>query len=91
MRLRDLCVSLSAEKLPTKPLSVKACNSRRASRRLLQALAALPLLMVAIAAQAQQYTKIVVFGDSLSDTGNDAVLSFLQFHMPIPGPAPITR
>jgi phospholipase/lecithinase/hemolysin len=46
------------------------------------------LLLVAVAAQAQaqQYTKIVVFGDSLSDTGNDAVLSFLQFGAPIPGP-----
>jgi phospholipase/lecithinase/hemolysin len=48
---------------------------------------ALLLLLMAVAAQAQQYTKIVVFGDSLSDTGNDAVLSFLQFGIPIPGPA----
>jgi outer membrane lipase/esterase len=47
---------------------------------------ALLLLLGGVAAQAQQYTKIVVFGDSLSDTGNDAVLSFLQFHVPIPGP-----
>jgi phospholipase/lecithinase/hemolysin len=44
------------------------------------------LLLIAIAAQAQQYTKIVVFGDSLSDTGNDAVLSVLQFGVPVPGP-----
>ena len=46
---------------------------------------ALLLVLTGVAAQAQ-YTKIVVFGDSLSDTGNDAVLSFLQFHVPIPGP-----
>jgi phospholipase/lecithinase/hemolysin len=44
------------------------------------------VLLGAVAAQAQQYTKIVVFGDSLSDTGNDAVLSFLQFGVPVPGP-----
>jgi phospholipase/lecithinase/hemolysin len=44
------------------------------------------LLLIAIAVQAQQYTKIVVFGDSLSDTGNDAVLSVLQFGVPVPGP-----
>lgn len=48
---------------------------------------ALLVLVWAVAAQAQNYTKIVVFGDSLSDTGNDAVLSFLAFHVPIPGPA----
>ena len=45
------------------------------------------LLATAVAAHAQQYTKIVVFGDSLSDTGNDAVLSVMQFGIPIPGPA----
>jgi phospholipase/lecithinase/hemolysin len=44
------------------------------------------LLSAGVAAQAQQYTKIVVFGDSLSDTGNDAVLSFHEFGVPIPGP-----
>ncbi|HTV09164.1 MAG TPA: SGNH/GDSL hydrolase family protein [Candidatus Aquilonibacter sp.] len=48
---------------------------------------ALLVLFAAVATQAQQYTKIVVFGDSLSDTGNDAVLSYLQFGVPIPGPA----
>lgn len=50
------------------------------------ALPALLLLAVAVSAQAQQYTKIVVFGDSLSDTGNDAVLSYFAFGVPIPGP-----
>jgi phospholipase/lecithinase/hemolysin len=53
----------------------------------MKVLPALLVLVTAVAVQAQQYTKIVVFGDSLSDTGNDAVLSFLQFHVPIPGPA----
>lgn len=62
-------------------------NRRRLSRLLLMVLPTLLVLVCAVAAQAQKYTKIVVFGDSLSDTGNDAVLSFLAFHVPIPGPA----
>lgn len=86
MRLRDLCVSSSAEKFPTQPLSVRACG-RRSGGYLLRVIPALLVLVAAVAVQAQQYTKIVVFGDSLSDTGNDAVLSFLEFGIPIPGPA----
>ena len=85
MRLRELCVSSSADEPPTPPLTVKVCAGRRDSPRLLLLLPVL-LLLIAAAAQAQQYTKIVVFGDSLSDTGNDAVLSVLQFGVPIPGP-----
>lgn len=46
----------------------------------------LVLLLVAIAAQAQQYTKIVVFGDSLSDTGNDATLFVDVYGFPFPSP-----
>lgn len=85
MRLRDLCASSSAEELPTQPLTVKARSSRRVSRRLLHVLPALLVLLAAIAAQAQQYTKIVVFGDSLSDTGNDFVL-FSEIGFPFPAP-----
>jgi phospholipase/lecithinase/hemolysin len=33
-----------------------------------------------------QYTSIVVFGDSLSDTGNDAYLSQQKYFLRIPGP-----
>ena len=62
-------------------------NRGRMSRHLLKLLPALLILAAAAVARAQQYTKIVVFGDSLSDTGNDAVLSFFQFGIPIPGPA----
>lgn len=47
---------------------------------------ALLLLLTVTGMQAQQYTKIVVFGDSLSDTGNDLVLSETNFHLPLPGP-----
>ncbi len=87
MHLRDLCVSPSAEELSPQPLTVKACSSRRASRRLLQVFPALLLLLAAVAAQAQQYTKIVVFGDSLSDTGNDLPLFIAEAGLPIPSPA----
>jgi phospholipase/lecithinase/hemolysin len=48
---------------------------------------ALALLSPALAAaQTQNYTSIVVFGDSLSDTGNDATLSYLKYGVPLPSP-----
>jgi phospholipase/lecithinase/hemolysin len=53
----------------------------------LQVFPALLLLLAAVAAQAQQYTKIVVFGDSLSDTGNDLPLFIAEAGLPIPSPA----
>ena len=56
------------------------------SRRLLQVFPAF-LVLLAAAAQVQRYTNIVVFGDSLSDTGNDLVLFEAQG---IPLPTPIT-
>ncbi len=37
-------------------------------------------------ASAQQYTKIVVFGDSLSDTGNVAHLTQMKYGVRVPGP-----
>ena len=82
MRLRDLCVLPSAEEFSIQPLAVKSCISRR-----MQALPALMLLLIAVAAQSQQYTKIVVFGDSLSDTGNDLPLFIAEAGLPIPSPA----
>jgi len=79
MRLRELCVS-SAEGFTIQTSTLKA------GERVLQVLPVLVLLLAAVVARSQQYTKIVVFGDSLSDTGNDAVLSVLQFGVPVPGP-----
>jgi phospholipase/lecithinase/hemolysin len=76
----------SADESSSQYLNGNARN-RRARWSLLPAFSAALVLVAAMAAQAQQYTKIVVFGDSLSDTGNDAVLSFHQFGIPIPGPA----
>jgi len=37
-------------------------------------------------AEVKDYAKIVVFGDSLSDTGNVTHLTYLQCGVPIPGP-----
>jgi phospholipase/lecithinase/hemolysin len=44
------------------------------------------LLSSFVAARAQHYTHIVVFGDSLSDTGNDARLSANAYGFYFPGP-----
>jgi phospholipase/lecithinase/hemolysin len=56
------------------------------SRRLL---AAAFLLLASSFAHAQAYTSIVVFGDSLSDTGNDAFLTATKYtvNAQVPGPA----
>jgi len=55
-------------------------------RRLLCLCAALFLTFAAALAHAQDYTSIVVFGDSLSDTGNFAGLTQAKYLVRIPGP-----
>ena len=59
------------------------------SRRILIVLSAVFYLFPAVFACAQAYTSIVVFGDSLSDTGNDAALSAARntVNAQVPGPA----
>ena len=56
----------------------------------MRTLLALALLftLTAAAAQEKDYTTIVVFGDSLSDTGNVLHLSEAKYSLPIPGPIP---
>ncbi|MEA2544527.1 MAG: outer rane lipase/esterase [Acidobacteriaceae bacterium] len=49
-------------------------------------LAALIFTFTAVVAHAQDYTSIVVFGDSLSDTGNVAHLTQDKYGVRIPGP-----
>lgn len=63
--------------------------SPKRSRRRLVALAPVLLLCSAIQVCGQTYTSIVVFGDSLSDTGNDAVVSRMKntVNAQVPGPA----
>ena len=55
-------------------------------RRLLCLCTALLLTFAAALAHAQDYTSIVVFGDSLSDTGNFADLTQAKYLVRIPGP-----
>ncbi len=56
------------------------------ARRLLWLCSALLFTFTAVLAHAQDYTSIVVFGDSLSDTGNVAHLTEAKYGMRIPGP-----
>ena len=55
-------------------------------RRVLCLCAALFLTFAGVVAHAQDYTSIVVFGDSLSDTGNFADLTQAKYLVRIPGP-----
>jgi phospholipase/lecithinase/hemolysin len=59
------------------------------TRRFLFVLAAVLFVLPGVAAQGQAYTSIVVFGDSLCDTGNDAALSKAKntVNAQVPGPA----
>jgi len=54
--------------------------------RLLCLCSALLISFTAVLAHAQEYTSIVVFGDSLSDTGNFADLTQAKYGVRIPGP-----
>ena len=51
---------------------------------------ALLFTFTAVVADAQEYTSIVVFGDSLSDIGNVAHLTEAKYGVRIPGPMPTT-
>ena len=59
----------------------------RQPRRLLCLLSALVFSFTAVLAHAQDYTSIVIFGDSLSDTGNVAYLAQHKYGVRIPGPS----
>jgi phospholipase/lecithinase/hemolysin len=56
------------------------------ARRISLLLSALIFVFTAVLAHAQDYTSIVVFGDSLSDTGNVAHLTQDKYGVRIPGP-----
>src|ERR1700740_288387 len=55
-------------------------------RRLSTLLAVVIFVFTAVLAHAQDYTSIVIFGDSLSDTGNVAHLTYDKYGVRIPGP-----
>ena len=72
-----------ASRLPSVSQLIGA--STHYSRKLSLAIA-LAFTLVTSAASAQKYTSIVVFGDSLSDVGNDAHLSGAKYPFRLPGP-----
>ena len=55
-------------------------------RRVLSLLSALLLTFTVVLAHAQDYTSIVIFGDSLSDTGNVADLTYAKYGFRLPSP-----
>ncbi len=56
------------------------------TRRLLCFVSAIAMLSPAIRSHAQKYNSIVIFGDSLSENGNDAALSYAKYGIPFPSP-----
>jgi outer membrane lipase/esterase len=72
--------------LPFETPSHTTRTHRSQSLRLLCLCAALLTSFTAVLAHAQDYTSIVVFGDSLSDTGNFADLTQTKYKVRIPGP-----
>jgi phospholipase/lecithinase/hemolysin len=71
-------------------VALASANVRRTPARrprlLLGVFTALLFTFSAVLTYAQEYTSIVVFGDSLSDTGNVADLTQAKYHVRIPGP-----
>jgi outer membrane lipase/esterase len=83
-----LIPSLDLKTLPNEPAAPAdhfVGTSTNRPRRLSVA-AALVFGLVTVVASAQKYTSIVVFGDSLSDVGNDADLSQAKYGFRLPGP-----
>ena len=64
---------------------------RRAPARLVLLLFVLVLGGLSAARAQTMYSQIIVFGDSLSDTGNDADVSDAKYGVRIPGPGPDTE
>jgi phospholipase/lecithinase/hemolysin len=61
-------------------------NSAPRQRQLPRLFAALLIISIAVLARAQNYTSIVIFGDSLSDTGNVADLTQAKYGVRVPSP-----
>jgi outer membrane lipase/esterase len=80
---------LDLKTLPNEPAAPVNHIVRTSARRPLRLSVAAAFLftMVAAVGSAQKYSSIVVFGDSLSDTGNDADLSQAKYGFRLPGPA----
>lgn len=71
---------------PDRPLTARMAPATPLQRLLRLSVLAL-FATSAAAAHAEPYTSIVIFGDSLSDTGNLAASTYTNCGVPIPGPA----
>jgi outer membrane lipase/esterase len=81
---------LDLKTLPNEPAAPADHFVRTSAHRPLRlsVAAALVFTLIAGVASAQRYTSIVVFGDSLSDTGNDAALTQAKYGFRFPGNEP---
>jgi phospholipase/lecithinase/hemolysin len=81
---------LPVKTLPAEPHDLASAISTRtqgrSTRRALDLLPALLLALASVVVSAQNYTSIVIFGDSLSDTGNVADLTQAKYGFRLPGP-----
>jgi phospholipase/lecithinase/hemolysin len=78
----------AARTLLSEPLTPNLSTppTTRQARRILCLFSALLFAFTAAIAHAEEYTSIVIFGDSLSDTGNVAHLTEDKYGVRIPGP-----
>lgn len=89
MRLMRQSLTLASASLPPRRCGWPGQNPAAAiAQQFLAFLCVALVLTLTCAAQAGDYTKIVIFGDSLSDTGNVARLSQDKYGVRIPGPIP---
>ncbi|HLY42242.1 MAG TPA: SGNH/GDSL hydrolase family protein [Terracidiphilus sp.] len=72
--------------VPVIPVSSSPSQTSLRLRSILCVAAMLVFSLGTALAQAGGYTTIVVFGDSLSDTGNVTHLTFYKYGIPVPGP-----
>jgi phospholipase/lecithinase/hemolysin len=90
LRFSRLTSPLPVKIFLSEPLVLASAEMRRTparQRRLLLGLfSALLFTFSAVLTYAQNYTSIVVFGDSLSDTGNVADLTQAKYGVRLPGP-----
>ena len=79
MRVKTVCAC--------SPASLKSSERKYRAKHLVSWLSLLLLFTLSAAAQVKDYTKIIVFGDSLSDTGNVAHLTQVKYGVRVPGPS----
>jgi phospholipase/lecithinase/hemolysin len=90
LRYNRLTSPLSTQTILNEPVALASANVRRTPARqrnlFLGVFTALLFTFSAVLTYAQDYTSIVVFGDSLSDTGNVADLTQAKYGFRLPSP-----